>query len=45
MIPKADPHVLTTIYIFESILSEITLGKDARKKICLNTLKSYLTYS
>ena len=46
MIPKAgDTHVLTTIYIFETILSRIILGRHAREKTHLHPLKSNLTYS
>lgn len=32
MIPKADSHVITTIYIFEAILSRIILERHVRGK-------------
>lgn len=32
MIPKADSHVITTIYIFEAILSRIILERHVKGK-------------
>lgn len=45
MIPKSDSHVLTTIYILETIFPEIPLERDAKGKKQLQFLESYLIYS
>ena len=45
MIPKADSHVITTIYIFEAILSRIILERHVREKKHLHPLKSNFSQS